>query len=317
MTALRPFVRPRRLRAGDRVALLTLASPSRDTDVEAGADELRALGFEPVVMAPPAHITASGAPYVAGAPDARATQLRSALADPDVRAVIAVRGGYGSAQLLPFLDIDDLRASRTLVIGYSDITALLDVATGHAGLVSIHGPMAEGRLARGPDAYDRDSFLRLTMDPVAFGRVDTTGARIIRPGDTAGVLRGGTLTQLAALLGTPWAFTAAERTVLFVDEVNERPYRLDRLLWQLRAAGVLAHVTGIVFNELPGCDEPGGALTALDAVRSGLEGFVGPIVAGVASGHTARPMLSLPFGVRVTLAAADDVVLSIDESAVE
>ncbi len=299
------------------MALLTLASPSREADVEAGADELRALGFEPVVVAPPAHIAASGAPYVAGAPEARATQLRSALADPEVRAVIAVRGGYGSAHLLPFLDVDQLRASRTLLIGYSDITALLDVTTGHAGLVSIHGPMVEGRLARGPATYDRDSFLRLTMEPVAFGRVDTTGVRVVRPGEASGVLRGGTLTQLAALLGTPWALAAMEPTVLFIDEVNERPYRIDRLLWQLRAAGALAHVTGIVFNELPGCDEPGGALMALDAVRAGLEGVDGPIVAGVASGHTARPMLSLPFGVQATLIAADDVVLSIDEAAVE
>ena len=316
MSPLRPFVRPHRLHVGDRVALLTLASPSRDVDVEAGADELRALGFEPVVVPAPSHDTTSGAPYVAGAARARAAQLHAALVDPDIRTVIAVRGGYGSAQLLPFLDVDRLRASRTLLVGYSDITAVLDTATGHAGLVTIHGPMAEGRLARGPGAYDRDGFLRLVMEPVAFGRVDTSGARVVRPGAAAGILRGGTLTQLAALLGTPWAFTAMEPTVLFVDEVNERPYRVDRLLWQLRAAGVLARVSGIVFNELPGCDEPGGVPTALDAIGAALEGFDGPVVTGVASGHTARAMLSLPFGVQATLVAEEDVVLSIDEAAV-
>ena len=130
------------------------------------------------------------------------------------------------------------------------------------------------------------------------------------------MLRGGTLTQIAALLGTPWAYVSAEPTVLFLDEVNERPYRLDRLLWQLRAAGVLERVVGVVLNELPGCDEPGGSVAALDAVRHALDGFTGPIVSSVPSGHTSGAMVTLPLGVRVSLHAADDVSLSIDEAAV-
>jgi muramoyltetrapeptide carboxypeptidase len=130
------------------------------------------------------------------------------------------------------------------------------------------------------------------------------------------VLRGGTLTQLAALLGTPWAFAATEPTVLFLDEVNERPYRLDRLVWQLRAAGVLDRVTGVVVNQLPGCDEPGGSVTALEAVRAALTAFAGPVVTGVPSGHTLDAMITLPLGVQVTLEAATDVSLSIDEAAV-
>jgi muramoyltetrapeptide carboxypeptidase len=139
---------------------------------------------------------------------------------------------------------------------------------------------------------------------------------VLQPGTAQGVLRGGTLTQLVSLLGTPWAGTIAEPTVLFLDDVNERPYRLDRLIWQLRASGALAHVAGIVVNELPGCDEPGGAVTALDAVREAFTGFEGPIVAGVRSGHTSGAMLSLPFGVQATLTAGDDVSLTIDEPAV-
>ena len=142
------------------------------------------------------------------------------------------------------------------------------------------------------------------------------GARALQQGQASGVLRGGTLTQIAALLGTPWAYVSAEPTVLFLDEVNERPYRLDRLLWQLRAAGVFERVVGVVLNELPGCDEPGGSVTALDAVRHALDGFTGPIVSGVPSGHTAGAMVTLPLGVRVSLHAADDVSLSIDEAAV-
>jgi muramoyltetrapeptide carboxypeptidase len=311
---MRPFLRPRALRAGARVALLTLASPSRADDLEAGAEEVRALGFEPVVV--PAVPAGTGAGYVAGPARTRAAQLRTAIADPGIGAVIAARGGYGSAQLLPYLDLDEIRQARPLLIGYSDITSLLDVVSGHAGVVTVHGPMAEGRLARGPMAYDRDSFLRTVCEPVALGRVAAPHAVTLQPGKATGVLRGGTLTQLAALLGTPWAHASREPTLLFLDDVNERPYRLDRLLWQLRAAGAFSNVTGVVFNQLPGCDEPGGIPTGLDAVRHALDGVAGPIVAGVPSGHTPERMLTLPFGVQATLHAADDVVLSIDEPAV-
>ena len=314
MTAVRPFVRPRALRGGDRVALLTLASRCRREDVEAGADELRALGFEPVIVDPADNGTVPG--YIAGSAASRAAHLRAALTDPRIAAVIATRGGYGSAQLLPYLDLAEIRQARTLLIGYSDITSLLDVFTGRAGVITIHGPMAEGRLARGIAAYDRDTFLRVVCEPTAFGVLPLPGARAIQRGQASGVLRGGTLTQIAALLGTPWAYVSAEPTVLFLDEVNERPYRLDRLLWQVRAAGVFARVVGVVLNELPGCDEPGGSVAALDAVRHALEGFTGPIVSGVPSGHTAGAMVTLPLGVRISLHAADDVSLSIDEAAV-
>ncbi len=314
MNPARPFVRPRALRPGGRVALLTLASPAQAADVESAADELRVLGFEPIVMPPAA---GPSAPYVSGSGAARAAQLQAVLADDRIGAVIASRGGYGSAQLLPFLDLDAVRLSRTLLVGYSDVTALLDVVTGHAGLVSIHGPMAEGRLARGAEAYQREAFLRTVCEPEPPGVVATPAAAVLQPGDAQGVLRGGTLTQVAALLGTPWAFNAREPTILFLDDVNERPYRIDRLLWQLRQAGVFTHVTGVVFNELPGCDEPGGSVCAHDAVRHALHGFAGPVVTGVPSGHTAGAMLTLPFGVRATLHASGGVRLSIDEAAVQ
>ena len=318
MTPVRPFLRPRALQRGDRVALLTLASPSTCEAIEAGADELRTIGFEPVVMpAAPAASDGARVPYVAGAAAARAAQLHAALTDPAIRAVVATRGGYGSADLLPHLDLAVVRASRTLLVGYSDITALLDVVTGHAGLITVHGPMAEGRLARGLAGYDRDGFLRVVTEPAATGAVDAPRAAALQRGEASGILRGGTLTQISALLGTPWAFAAVEPTVLFLDDVNERPYRLDRMLWQLRHSGVLAKVTAIVFNELPGCDEPGGSVTAVDALRHALADFAGPIVTGVPSGHTTGPMVTLPFGVPATVLAHEHVLLSIDGAAVE
>jgi muramoyltetrapeptide carboxypeptidase len=104
--------------------------------------------------------------------------------------------------------------------------------------------------------------------------------------------------------------------VLFVDEVNERPYRLDRMLTQLRLAGLLARASAIVVNELPGCDEPGGGVTAVDAIRDVLSGFRGPIVVGFPSGHTTGALVTLPFGVRATVLATDSPALVIEEAAV-
>jgi muramoyltetrapeptide carboxypeptidase len=230
-----------------------------------------------------------------------------------------VRGGYGSAQVLPSLSSELVRRAGKLVIGYSDITALLSFATLDAGVVSVHGPMIDRRLSLGPAAYDEDSFLRVIGDRTPFGRVDTAGVHTVVPGRGAGPLTGGTLTQLVSLLGTPYAFNPPEGAILFIDEVNERPYRLDRMLLQLRLAGILGRAGGIIFNELPGCDESGGIVTAETAVRRAIEGLTCPVVMGLPSGHTTRPMLTLPFGVAVSLNArgGSDVHLSIDGAAVQ
>lgn len=308
-------VRPRAVRAGDRIALVAPASPLGSDHVEAGAAELRRLGFEPVV-----HV--SGEPcsgYVAGPAAERAAQFTAALRTDRIAAILAVRGGFGSAELLPYLSTDLVRRAGKLLIGYSDITALLTFFTLHAGVVSVHGPMVDRRLAAGSEAYDDEGFLRLIGDASPFGDVDMTGVRALQAGLVSGPLVGGTLTQLVSLLGTPHAFTPPPGAILFIDEVNERPYRLDRMLLHLRQAGALSEVRGIVFNELPGCAEPGGGPDAEYAVRRALAGLAGPIVMGLPSGHTTQRMLSLPFGVPATLRASgqDGVQLTIDGAAVQ
>ena len=119
-----------------------------------------------------------------------------------------------------------------------------------------------------------------------------------------------------ASLGTPYAFDPPSDHVLFIDEVNERPYRLDRMITQLRLAGLLERASAIVFNELPGCVEPGGGVTALDAIRDALTGFHGPVLIGFPSGHTPGSLITLPFGVRATVLGHDSPTLVIEEAAV-
>jgi muramoyltetrapeptide carboxypeptidase len=130
------------------------------------------------------------------------------------------------------------------------------------------------------------------------------------------MLIGGTLTQIVASLGTPYAFEPPKGCALFIDEIAERPYRLDRMLTQLRLSGILARTSAIVFGELPRCDEPGGAPTAQDVILDVLSGFPGPILFGLPSGHTAGPTLTLPFGVRARVTAEPTPGISIDEPAV-
>jgi muramoyltetrapeptide carboxypeptidase len=142
------------------------------------------------------------------------------------------------------------------------------------------------------------------------------GVEVLRPGEAAGPLFGGTLTQLAASLGTPYAFDPPAGCVLFIEDVNERPYRLDRLLTQMALAGVLARARALVFGEMQGCDEPGGEVTAREAVYTATEGFVGPVLFGFPSGHTSGPSWTLPFGVGVRVVTSPRPGIVVEESPV-
>jgi len=130
------------------------------------------------------------------------------------------------------------------------------------------------------------------------------------------MLVGGNLTQVAAMLGTPFAFDPPDRCVLFLEDVNERPYRLDRLLTQLRQAGVLSRAAALVFGEMPGCDEPDGSCSARDAIAGCVRDFPGPVLIGLASGHTPHPALTLPLGVRARILGGARPALFVTEAAV-
>jgi len=305
--------RPPALRPGDRIAIVAPASPFARDEFDAGVQELRDLGFEPVYT----DAVFARDDYLAGPADLRARELMQAWQDPDIKGIIAARGGYGSVQLLPLLDAGVVRARPKVFVGYSDNTSLLIWLMQACGLVAFHGPMIEGRFARGAAGYDRDSFLRSVSAVAPIGEIHDEHLETMRHGEARGVLVGGTLTQLAASLGTPFAFDPPAGAVLFLDDVAERPYRLDRMLTQLRLAGVLARVSAIVFNSLPRCDEPGGTTNARDTVRRVLADFPGPILYGLQSGHTDGPTLTLPFGIMTSVVAGERPSLVIEESAVE
>ena len=306
------MLKPRALSPGDRLAVVAPASPFPRDEFDRGIVELERLGFVPVYDD---SVFARG-DYLAGPPELRAEALRRAWRDPSIAGVIAVRGGYGSMQVLPLLDRAEAAKACKPFIGYSDLTAVLNFLTLQCGVVSFHGPMLAGRLGRGEQGYDRSTFERALLRNAAIGEITAPPVESIVGGEAAGMLIGGTLTQLVASLGTPFAFDPPNGHILFLDEVSERPYRLDRMLTQLRQAGLLARASAVVFNELPKCDEPSGGPTARAVIARLMKGFPGPVLFGFPSGHTAGALMTLPFGVKCRVVADARPRLIIEESAV-
>ncbi len=306
------MIKPRVLRPGDRVALVAPASPFARADFDQGVAELTRLGFEPVYD--DGVFDRRG--YVAGEAQARASAIRNAWQDATVRGLLGVRGGYGSVQVLPFLPRDEAREARRAFIGYSDLTSLLIYLTTTCGVVSFHGPTLVGRLAQGASGYDRASFVRSLMRVEPMGELSAPALEALTDGEAVGPLLGGTLTQIVASLATPFAFAPPVGYVLFVDEVGERPYRLDRMLTQLRLSGLLGRASGVVFGELPGCDEATGTPTARGVVADVLSDFPGPVLFGLPSGHTTLPAVTLPLGVRTRVVAGNQPRVIVEEAAV-
>jgi muramoyltetrapeptide carboxypeptidase len=305
--------KPRALAPGDRLAIVAPASPFNRDEFDSGVQEVRRLGFVPVYD----ESVFARQRYVAGPAEMRAAAIHEAWRDPSIAGVIGVRGGYGSAQLLPLLDRDAARRACKPFVGYSDLTSILSFLTLGCELVAFHGPTLAGRLGRGAAGYDEQSFVAALCRREPLGELAPSGLESIRTGEARGLLLGGTLTQLLASFGTPFAFAPPQGYVLFLDEVGERPYRLDRMITQLAQAGLLARASAVVIGELPRCDEPSGDPTARAVIADLFAGFSGPVVIGFPSGHTVGAAMTLPFGVTARVIAGARPRLVIEEAAVQ
>lgn len=299
--------RPPRLRAGARVALIAPAGPVDDERIERAITNCERLGLEPVI-APAARERAD---YLAGSDAMRARDLRDALTDPAIDAVWAIRGGYGTMRTLAELRQLPQHPPKPY-IGFSDNTAV-HLALLRSGVVSFHGPHAGGDFPE----FTEDAFRRVLFEPEAAGTLplDDGGAAPvrIRGGTATGELTGGNLSLVAALIGTPWQPELRGR-LLFLEEVAESFYRMDRMFTQLRLAGILDGVAGIVLGRFAGCcgDEP--ERTIEDLFAELLEPLGVPVASGFPFGHV-QANWTLPMGVRARL-DADEGSLTLLEPAV-
>ena len=308
------LTKPPAVAPGASIGIVAPASSAQPERIERGLAALEALGFTPK---PGPNILLREPLYFAGTAAQRLADLHAAFSDPDTGAVMALRGGYGSNTLLSGLDLAAIAAHPKPFFAYSDLTGMQLRLLDQLGLPAFHGPMLAADFYL-PDGIHLDSFrAALRGEPYTVGSAE--GLRILKPAaqkTVSGTLYGGCLSILVSLLGTPWE-PATENKLLFVEDVGAKPYQVDRMLWQLRAAGKLAGVCGIVFGEMLDCVSAGAAPDLLyRAILNALDGLDVPIAFGLRSGHVSRQNVTLTFGVAAELSLAEEPTLKILEPAV-
>lgn len=253
--------------------------------------------------------------YLAGSDGARRADVQRMLDDDAIRAVFCARGGYGSQRIVPQLDLHGISRRPKPIVGYSDTTALL-AALVQSGVAVIHGPMVAADLARGTTATSQEHLLRMLTDPDYLWTADVPVE--VRPGRAAGRLVGGCLSVLVTLLGTPWA-PDFDDAIVFLEDVNESPYRIDRLLTQLRQSALLDRVAGVVFGTMAACQSADG-IAALDVVQDCFADVAYPVGFGIAAGHDPADRdvhnLALPLGTRVCLDTAQGRLTALEPAVV-
>lgn len=293
--------RPRALRAGDTVGIVAPASHFLREHFLAGCHALERLGYRPFYL--PSIFERDL--YFAGSAERRGRELEEMFERDEVKAIVCARGGYGSNYLLPLLDPEKIRRHPKIFVGYSDITSLLTWMCDAAGLVVFHGPMVARDFAEA-DCVNLEAWSML-QNPEAAQLSDTgKGATALVNGAAQGMLYGGCVSMLVASLGTPYEIQT-EDTILFLEDVNTRPYQLDRMLMQLKYAGKFDRVRGMLFGAMTHCLPEAGQPYTLQDVILRVVGELGiPIGFGFPSGHVDAGNTMLPLGVRASLRVRHD-----------
>jgi muramoyltetrapeptide carboxypeptidase len=298
-------IRPSRLRPGDVVRVVAPSGPIPPDDFAKGAAVLAGryqLRYDPARL-----LAATG--FLAGPDHERLDELHAALRDPEARAVVMGRGGYGLLRIIDRLQPDLLRDHAKPIVGFSDGTLLLAQAA-RAGVASIHGPVVT-QLGRVP-ASDHEALFTMLENPE--GRLLLSGLQPLHPGRAVGPLIGGNLEVFTRLLGTPYR-PDMSGAILFFEDVGERPYRLDRLLTHLELAGVFHQIAGVMTGDFVACDEPANSKvaspSALDVVVERLGRLRIPVALGAPIGHGARN-LAVPYGTRVELDAGAGTLTALE-----
>lgn len=315
----RRVIKPKRLSEGDTVGLVLPASAAFEhDDIALAKEQLEAMGLR-VVIGPHAYDRHG---YFAGKDRDRADDINRMFANDDIDGIVCYTGGWGSPRILPYLDYDLIARKPKVFVGFSDITALLNAIHQRTGLVTFHGPVGGSNI----ETYSLDHFRRVIMTPEAPGvlaqpakkpseLVDRTN-RVVRLslGKASGRLVGGNLTLVAALMGTPFEVDT-DGALLFLEDVDEAIYRIDRMLTQLALGGKFDRMTAMAFGRCTACGSNAPSAFSLeDVLRDRFASLGKPAIAGLSFGHIEQKM-TIPVGVRGTV-DADAGTLSIDEAAV-
>jgi muramoyltetrapeptide carboxypeptidase len=296
---------------GAMVRVISPASYARPERVDQGIAQLRKLGFNPQLAA---NTQTRGPLFFAGTPDQRLTDLHAAFADPAASFVASVRGGYGSNYLLESLDLSRIRQHPKPFFAYSDLTGLQLHLLDELGIPAFHGPMVAADF--GVDDGVHLASFRAALAGNAYSLGPAEGLRTLKRGSARGILYGGCLSILVAMIGTRWE-PKTENKLLFLEDTGARPYQVDRMLWQMRHAGKFEGVRGIVFGEMLDCSSPGADPELLeDVVLHFFRDLEIPIAIGLRSGHVSRQNVTLTFGGEAELRASSESELHLLEPVV-
>ena len=312
--------KPQRLRPGMTVGLVTPASNvPEDQELHIAMDLVRSLGF----IAKPSANLFSRTQYLAGTDKQRADDLNAMFADPEVDAIFCVRGGYGSGRLLRYLDYDMIAANPKVILGYSDITAILNAIYLRTGLITFHGPIAGGNFSD----YTYDQYNRVLVEPTSTTEIGNPPVFETRPGvvdwenrltpivsgSAEGHLVGGNLSLVVTLLGTPFE-PNFDGAILFLEDVSEPPYSVDRMLTHLWMTGKLERVAGIVLGKFTDDDYDSNTFSMEQVIRDRFEPLGIPTLRGTMIGHIEDKTV-VPIGIQARL-DVDAGTLTLLEAAV-
>ena len=305
-------VKPPALRSGDTVGIVAPASNVKRSDLEAGCEALRRAGYRPLYF----DSILEQDLYFAGSVARRVRELEEMFMRDEVKAIVCARGGYGANYLLGEVSLDTIRDHPKIFVGYSDLTALLTYFSDATGLVTFHGPMVAKDWARA-DGVDLPSWLSALTGAAPWDIDLNAGVNGLVEGEAEGVLYGGCLSILVASLATPYAIKTSG-TILFLEDVAAKPFQIDRMLMQMKLAGMFSEVRGIVFGEMLDCVQTANQGYTLEQVVMRIVGNLGvPVAFGVRSGHVTTGNITLPFGVHTRLkVSGGKVALKMLEAAV-
>jgi muramoyltetrapeptide carboxypeptidase len=305
-------VKPRALHKGAKIVLVSPASPPESSAVLAGVAELQRLGFK--VEAP---LALESIGYFAASHENRLKEFADAFVNKDVDGVFATRGGYGSNYLLDF-NLHTRLGKEKALVGFSDLSTIQILLWQVRNWITFYGPMAAVGFNRGanqPHGYDEVSFLHAVRD-TSHGWEITLSGEILVKGEAEGRLLGGCLTLLQSSIGTGFELDTSG-SILVLEDRGVKPYQLDRALMHLKHAGKLKHVHGIILGDFSECEPVApGSPTVRDVCERILAPLGVPIIFGAPIGHSTRPMLTIPLGVRAHLHADGEGKLEILEPAV-
>ena len=305
------LLKPPAVSPGDAINVVAPASYALPERANRGIEALRKLGYDP---RPGKHTHSRGPLFFAGTAAQRLADLHAAFAAKRTRMVASLRGGYGSNYLLDSLDLALIAGHPKPFLAYSDLTAIQLLLLDRLGLPAFHGPMVAADFDC-EDGVHLPSFrAALSGEPYTVGAPE--GLRMLKRGAARGVLYGGCLSILAALVGTPYE-PRTEGKILFLEDTGVKPYQVDRLLWQLRQAGKFNRVRGIVFGEMTDCVSPGAPADLLEhTILHVFRDMDIPIAIGLRSGHVSRQNVTLTFGIKAELDLGEEPQLRLLEAAV-